>query len=496
MSIVFSRLIFSVKGKIILNYFKRGFMMDSCFEKFRDTVTNAFSDCDDLVCRESGSEGARFALIFIKGITSRDYISEMLLRPLLRADKGNFNGDFGSIIESPSLSTPKNGQQAANSMAKGEVLILIESSNGFFSTLANAQMTHGRSIDEPSSDITLKGPKTGFVEDSETNMALLRRYIRTPALKFRRFTVGSVSETKVMLVYVSGRADEKSIGKIAEEIENMQAEVITDSANVAMLFSKRSNAVLPSFGSSEKVDKVASKLMSGRIGIIVDGSPFVLTLPFVFIEGLQASDDYLHTPFYATFIRLLRLVAFIGAIFAPAILCAAINYNKNLLPAEFYSIITEARKDIPIRFFWEIMTVLLLFEILREVGVRMPRTVGDAVGIVGSIILGNTAVEAGIVSSVGVITVAFSAVCAFITPAYMYFIVFARIIALILTEFFGIFGLVLSAALLFLTLCFKKSFGVCYLFPLIPFDKKGMQDFIFSWPKKTLGRKEKLKKKR
>ncbi len=464
--------------------------MDTVFDRFRDGVTTLFSDCDDLVCHESGQIGSRFALIFIKGITLREYISEMLLRPLIRADLMNFDGDFSSLIESPSLATPENEAKAANSMAKGEVLILAESRSGFFCTLANAQMTHGRSIDEPSSDITLRGPKTGFVEDAETNMALLRRYIRTPDLKFRRFTVGSVSETKVMLTYVSGRADEKDIRKIAKRLESLDASVITDSANIVMLFSGNLNPILPTCGSSEKVDKVASKLMSGRIGIIVDGSPFVLTLPFLFIEGLQASDDYLHTPFYATFIRVLRLIAFIGAVFAPAILCAAVNQNKSILPNEFYSIITESRKDIPVGFFWEIMTVLILFEILREVGIRMPRTVGDAVGIVGSIILGNTAVEAGIVSSVGVITVAFSAVCAFITPAYMYFIVFARIIALVLAELLGIYGLILGAVLLFSALCFKKSFGTGYLYPLIPFDKKGMQDFIFSWPKKTLGRKE------
>jgi spore germination protein KA len=242
------------------------------------------------------------------------------------------------------------------------------------------------------------------------------------------------------------------------------------------------------------VDKLASKLMAGRIGIIVDGSPFVLTIPYLFVEGLQSADDYYHTPVYATFIRLLRLIAFVSAIFAPAILSTVVNYNVSILPEQFLSIVSEARKEIPVTFFWEIVIVLLLFEVLREVGIRMPRTVGDAVGIVGSIILGNTAVEAGIVSSIGVITVAFSAVCAFITPAFMYFIVFARIFVLVFSELFGIFGIVLSAIILFLAIVLKKSYGTHYLYPLIPFDPKGLQDFIFSWPKKTLGRNEKLKK--
>ena len=252
---------------------------------------------------------------------------------------------------------------------------------------------------------------------------------------------------------------------------------------------------MPTCGSSEKVDKVASKLMAGRIAIIVDGSPFVLTLPYLFIEGLQSAEDYLHTPYYATFIRALRLFAMLSAIFAPAILCAAVNYNPNLMPAEFYGIIKESRKEIPISFFWEIIAIFLLFEVLRVVGVRMPRTVGDAVGIVGSVILGNTAVEAGIVSSVGVITVAFSAVCAFITPAFMYVIVLARVAVLIAAELFGIWGLIASAVALLLMICFKKSFGAPYFYPIIPFNAKAFCDTVICNPKKTLGRKEKLNKK-
>ena len=464
--------------------------MDNQYDNFFNDVSNAFNNCEDFVCRESGSIGARFALLFIKGITSRDYISERILRPMMLTDTKTFDGDFGRLIESPSLMTPETAISAANSIAKGEVLVIAESDNGFFATLVNAQFTHGRSIEEPSSDVTIRGPKAGFVEDAEINMSLLRKYIRTPSLKFRRFTVGNVSETKVMLVYVSGRADDKLVDEISDRIGKLKANVITDSANLTMLLDGRKTSIFPNCGSTEKVDKLASKLMAGRVGIIVDGSPFVLTLPFLFIEGLQASDDYLHTPYYATFIRVLRLFAFVCAIFSPAVLCAVVNYYHDDIPTEFYGIIAESRENIPLSFFWEIAAILLLFELLREVGVRMPRTVGDAVGIVGSIILGNTAVEAGLVSSVGVITVAFSAVCAFITPAYMYVIVLARLIALLLAETLGIYGLIISAVALFLMLCAKKSFGVPYMSPLIPFDREGMRDFIFCFPKKVLGKKE------
>ncbi len=468
--------------------------MENEFDIFRDEVLNLFSDCEDIVCRQGGNQKGRYCLIFLKGITSREYISEMLLRPLLRQDMAGFQGDFENILENPSLIQPKDAQYASSMIAKGEALILTESQKGFFSALANAALAPSRSIEEPTSDVTIRGPKAGFVEDAEKNTAMLRRYIRTPKLKFKSFTIGSVSETKVILSYVDGRADKKLVDRISSQLSSIKANVITDSTNIAMLLEGRSAPILPSCGSSEKVDKVASKLMAGRLALIVDGSPFVLTLPFLFIEGFQSSEDYLHTAFYATFIRILRVFAFISAIFAPGILCAVINYDPSIMPSRLYGLISEARKDIPLSFFWEIVIVLILFEVLREVGVRMPRPVGDAVGIVGSIILGNTAVEAGIVSSIGVITVAFSAVCAFITPAYMYIIVLARISVLFASELFGIWGLVLSSLVFVFALFKKKSFGVSYMTPLFPFNRKGMEDTIFSWPKKTLGRRENLQK--
>lgn len=468
--------------------------MNKEFDDFRNEVISAFSDCGDFICREGGKAGARFAVMLLRGINSRDYIAEAILRPLVRNDLSSFDGDFGSILECHYITPAADASAAAESIAKGDMLILTESGNGFFKVIANAQFSPGRGIEEPGSDVTLRGPKAGFVENAEINIALLRRIIRTPKLKFRFFTVGKVSQTGVILSYVEGRASQRFAEDIARRISEINADVITDSTNVAMLLGCKGLTLLPSFGSTEKVDKAASKLMAGRIAIIVDGSPFVLTLPFLFIEGLQASDDYLHTPYYATFIRTLRFAAFIAAIFAPAILCAVIANDSSVMPDKFYGIIDKAREDIPISFFWEIMAVLLLFEILREVGVRMPRTVGDAVGIVGSIILGNTAVEAGIVSSVGVITVAFSAVCAFITPAYMYIIVLARIFVLTVTELFGFWGLGISAFLLFAVMIGKKSFGVPYFTPLIPFNSKGAEDTFLALPKKTLGRRERMGK--
>lgn len=462
--------------------------MNNSPETIINNLSSTFENVSGFTVRKLKTDYIDCSIVFIKDLTDLSFISENAVAKLEKST----SPDILSSVSVTSAEELENDCAAADLLCRGSALIV--NSDGKIYVFP-APKTEGRGVTEPTSDVTIRGPKAGFTESAEKNLSMLASYIRTPDFKSESFVIGEISKTKVILVYVKNRADEKILKDVKTRLENLKANVITDSGNVSMLLSGAKNSFLPVCGSTEKVDKAASKLMSGRLAVIVDGSPFVLTLPYVFAESLQASDDYLHTFLYATFIRLLRLLAFLASIFAPALLCAAVKNDGSFLPSALYGMIDKSRADIPVSFFWEIMTVLILFELLREVGVRMPRTVGDAVGIVGSIILGNTAVDAGIVSSVGVITVAFAAVCSFITPAYMYVVVLARILVLVLSELFGFYGIAASALAFLLVLVTKKSFGVPYLTPLFPPDLKGMMDFIFAYPKKTLGKREKLGKK-
>ena len=460
-------------------------------------LASAFSRCDDFCARTLPLSGGEATLFCLKGAVSREFISESVIKPLLSRPACDLISSPGGCLGAAAFETVKGCEAAVASVASGELLIAArDNGEGCAIISVSAQSAPSRAVSEPSSDVTVRGPKAGFVEDCGTNLALLRRCIRSSGLKSIPFKLGDISQTKLLLCFVEGRASERFVNELCGRLSSLKASVISDSANVAMLLEGGREPLLPACGTTEKVDKAAAKLMAGRVAVIVDGSPFVLTMPFVFAESIQSSDDYLHTPYYATFIRVLRLAAFLASVFAPGVLCALVTHENAFLPQSLYGLINKSREGVPESFFLEILTVLLLFELLREVGVRMPRPVGDAVGIVGSIILGNTAVDAGIVSSVGVITVAFAAVCAFITPAYMYVIVLFRIAVLVLAQIFGVCGVGLSAAILITLLSTRKSFGVPYLFPLSPHDPAGMQDFVFAWPKKTLGRRERLGKKR
>ncbi|PKM63434.1 MAG: hypothetical protein CVU97_00405 [Firmicutes bacterium HGW-Firmicutes-21] len=471
-------------------------MDKNTLEELYNHLAQVFANCDDFLERRIRIEGTEVLFCFFKGITQRDYISEKLIKPMLEniSSLGGFEGNFDALLQSATIKHPPDSNVICEGLLRGEVLVAVEKAaeNKLHIVLANAQFTVGRSIAEPTSDITVKGPKAGFVEDAETNLTEIRRYIRNSALKFVPINVGAITGTRTTIAYVEGRADIKVVDDIKSRIENAYATGIVDSGNIEMLIDTRKFPVFPIMGSSEKVDKVASKLLSGRVAIIVDGSPFVLTAPYVFAESIQSAEDYLRSPYYATFIRFLRFFALVFALYLPALLVTILTSHNQLLPETMLKTVEEMRADMPFSVFWEVLIILIIFEMLREVGVRMPRTVGDAIGIVGALILGNATIEAGFASPLVIIVVALAAVSSFIVPVYMFSTVLLRVIFLFLGYKLGFYGITFGTLALLFLLCRTDSFGSSYLTPLAPFDKQGMQDFFVAIPRKTLGRKEQL----
>ncbi|HOJ48617.1 MAG TPA: spore germination protein [Bacillota bacterium] len=462
--------------------------------ELENKVTQIFANCDDFLIRKINAGNTAVMFCFFKGITQRDYISEKLIKPfLVHADMLNsFSGNFETILQSSTVKYPPDINEVVDGILRGEVLIAVEKDGTLYTVMTNCQVSVGRSIDEPTSDITVKGPKAGFIEDAETNMAQLRRYIKNSSLKFESVNIGNLTDTKVVIAYMEGRANPNVIENIKTKIKNADATAIVDSANINTLIDKRKFPFFPIMGSSEKVDKVASKILAGRVAIIVDGSPFVLTAPYVFAESIQSSEDYYRSTFYATFIRCLRFTALMVALYLPGLLVTLITSYNELIPQSLYESIQKMRADMPYSMFWEVVFVLIMFEMLREVGVRMPRSVGDAIGIVGSLILGDAAISARLASPIVIVAIALAAVCAFIVPVYMYSTVLLRILFLFLGFKLGFYGIILGTLMLLFLLCRTDSFGSSYMTPLAPFDKTGLEDFLIASPKKTLGRKEQL----
>lgn len=459
---------------------------------FHEKLSALFSNCEDFACRRTCAGGVKTALYFIKNICDRKYVAESAVMPLLTRLNGDFKGDFCALLQSSGVGTVDSAEAAAQSLVSGNAVVAVETDALYVASVA-ADSFQSRSVQEPNSDVTLRGPRAGFTENGENNLAALRRIIKTPKLKVEKHSVGTLTTTAVFVVYLDGVADGAVVSAINRRLKKAKARAVVDSANIELLLHSGGNRLFPVVGSSEKVDKVASKLLSGRVAIICDGSPFVLTAPYVFAESIQSAEDYLKNPVYSSFMRVLRFVALLASLLAPALFTAAVYHDRWLIPDVLMSALEDMEKDIKLPFVGEMLLMLTAFEVIREVGIRMPRTVGDAVGLVASLLLGDATVEAGLAGTSVLLIVAFSEVCGFIVPAFASALTLLRYVYLLAAYFAGMYGILFVFIITAVTLGRKKSFGVGYMTPLYPFSARGMEDFLISVPQKTLNRQEKLK---
>lgn len=456
-----------------------------------DHIFTALGNSDDLAVRYINKEGCSCGIFYIKNICDRRYVADRVVAPMVKNCQSSFRGTFDNLLQSAALTLCGDSGEYLKVILGGNVLVAVETDRLYCAAVAADEFSH-RSVDEPDSDVTVKGPKAGFTESGEGNVAALRRIIRSPSLRVKQFTVGSLTATKVFVVYMEGRADTSVVQSVSKKLKNSTAACITDNGNIEQILAS-GGSFFPTLGSSEKVDKVASKILSGRVGVVCDGSPFVLTAPYVFAESIQSAEDYLKPAWYATFMRFLRFFALLGALLLPALFTAAVYHDEWILPSVLLESLNEMEKDIKLPFIGEILLMLTAFEVIREVGVRMPRGVGEAVSLVASLLVGDATVEAGLAGTSVLLIVAFSETSGYIAPAMNTATVLLRYIYLFAAYFAGFMGLFFAFGVTVIALLKKKSFGAGYMLPLYPFSLKGMEDFLLAIPKRTLGRRERLK---
>ena len=454
-------------------------------------VKREFGNCFDLCVRRAELEGAKALICTVGGLADKNYVSEKILRPLMTYGDYSRFSDFGAVLQASAVTVTDDINEICASLCAGGACVAVDNGT-VFCALCNAETYFGRSASKSETDITIKGAQTAFVEDMEKNIVMLRRMIRSPMLKYEQFIKGNVTRTGIAMLYIEGRASDKCVSAVREKLDAIDVDVISDSGNIESLMRNNKYGIFPSFGSTEKADKAASLLSAGRIVIICDGSPFVLTAPYIFIEALQSAEDYLRSPFYATFMRLLRFASLLTALYLPSVFLILADTRHELLPGGIYEVIEKLRRDIPIPLFYELLLMLIVFEMLREVGLRMPRSVGDAVGIVGSIIIGDAATKAGIASTAVILAVAVSAVANFVVPVYMNTTSLLRLLFLIASYEAGFAGLAAASCAVVCVLCAKRELGVPYLLGIMPFRADFMLDFILAVPQKTLGKREEL----
>ncbi|MFC7686339.1 spore germination protein [Ureibacillus sp. GCM10028918] len=341
-----------------------------------------------------------------------------------------------------------------------------------------------RGVEEPQSATLIKGPRDGFTETLGTNTSLLRRRIRSSNFWLESKEIGEITKTRVMIAYIKGIANEDVVREVHERLDKINIDAILETSYVEELIQDEGYTPFPTIFSTERPDAVAGKLLEGRVAILVDGSPFVIVVPSLMVEFFQASEDYYQRADVATLLRLLRFFCFFIALLAPSIYIAVLTHHQEMLPTTLLISIAAQREGIPFPAFFEALLMEITFEILREAGVRMPRAVGQAMSIVGALVLGQSAVQAGIVSNAMVIVVSITAIANFCFPA-INLATSVRIIRfgmMCLAAVFGIFGIMFGIILLCIHLCTLRSFGVPYTTPAAPFILQDQKDVIIRLP--------------
>jgi spore germination protein KA len=448
-----------------------------------------FSSCCDFALRKIRSAcGEDIYIASFIVYCDKTYISEAFLKPLITA-KDKYN--LMSRVAASKLMASNGIDDAISALLGGCAVIFFETENELFIYKTDARSAINRSIAEPDGETVVRGPREGFVENAEVNVALLRKRIKTEKLCVEKFSCGDISKTDIFLVYIKGIADESSVERIKNRLSEIKLPSVVDSGYIEHSLGDSRYPLFPDVGNSEKPDKVAAKIFGGRIAVICDGSPIVLTLPYFFIEGLQSAEDYLKSPYHATFLRIIRMIGTFIAVFLPAIYIALMEFDKAALPHTLYMTVKEARNDIPFTLFTEIVVILIVFEIIREVGVRMPRAVGDAVSIVAGIILGDAAIKAGIASAPVIMVAAISATCSFIAVPMMNSLPLLRLLCLVCARIFGLFGVSLFLIAILSALAVKTSCGKPYLSPVAPLKVRGLYDTLLVIPDIALAGAEK-----
>jgi spore germination protein KA len=417
-------------------------------------------------------------------------INENIIRPLMydsqfiispnEAEAFSMDDIYSNLLSVGSAEYAADLYDAAYGCLSGDAAFFAEGSDQ--ALLLCCKGWKERSVEDPQTESVIRGPREGFTEDIRTNSSLLRRKIRDPALRLETMKIGRKTATKVTVAYLQGVAPPELIEETKYRLGRIDTDAILESGYIEQYIEDAPFSIFATVAYSEKPDVVAAKILEGRAAILVDGTPFVLTVPMLFAENFQTSEDYYVRTYYASILRLIRYLSYAITILAPAAYVALTTFHQELIPTALLFTMIAAREGIPFPAIMEAGLMIITFEIIREAGVRLPRPVGQAISIVGALVIGESAVSAGLIGAPMVIVVALTAVSSFVLPANTENDVILRIVFLILAGSMGGFGIMIGLLGLLIHLSSLRSFGTPYLSPVIPLRQENMQDVFIRKP--------------
>ena len=458
--------IISIKGEI---------MISINIDENKEKLIELFNNTSDLMVHEFIVGSAyRAAIGYIIGIIDKTILEENIIKPLVKNLTSPY--DIRSTINSSNLLEVSNLEESITYITNGSVILFIEGTETAY--IINISKWPHRQVDRPTTEMVIRGPKEAFVEDIQTNKTLLRHIIKNNNLVIEDYILGVQTNTIVSFVYIKGIVKESVLEEARKRIQKLKIDSVLSSGYIEALIGGKKNGLTATIAYTEKSDIAASKVLEGSIAILCDGTPIVLTIPKLFVENLHSPEDYYINSIFATFLRIIRIIAFFMSFTLPGIFIALVLFHQEMVPTELLISIAGQREGVPLSSPFEALLIILFFELLKESGLRLPEAIGTAVTLVGGLVIGTAAVDAGIISATMVIVIAATGMAEFVIPKLRESIAILRLIFLFLGSIAGLYGITCGLVFLFMHLVSLDSFGVPFMWPIAPFDKEGMKDSI------------------
>lgn len=443
-------------------------------------IKKDFKDCSDLLLRECIVGGRKCVVCVLDGMINSLQLSQMIMRPMLgykfENDAANyiFETIKQRVVSSLEMSEADNFDDAYFYLFSGFAVVFIDGVSKCL--VMGIQGFVKRNTDEPSNESNIKGAKECFTETLNDNKAILHRRIKSPKLKIKQFKIGQQIKTSVAVCYLESAVDMRLVAEVEKRILTAPIDDLCDYGELAAFLDSGIKSYFTAVGNTERPDTLCSKLSEGRVAVLVDGSPYAIYVPYLFTDSFSTVDDYNNRPFYATFNRLLKYFSFVISVILPGFYVAVGTYHQELLPPSLMYTVAAAEASTPFSLMLEAVMVLILYEIMREAGLRLPKAIGHAVSIIGALVIGDAVVNAGLVGAPMLVVVAVTAIASYVIYPLYESISVLRIIFILLGGFTGIYGVILGVCMLCVNITSLNPYGVPYSAPISPLSKKSVVD--------------------
>ncbi len=452
---------------------------DSNKKRFEDD----FKECSDFLLREAVICGEKGFFCVMDGLINSLQLSQMVVSPILERDitfkdsQDLQNKIKLSVVNSVELKDAFTFEDCYYFLMSGFCVFILDGCNK--ALVFGIQGWAKRSIDEPSNESNVKGAKECFIEALNDNKALLRKRLKTHHLKFKQIKLGTSAGTPVAIAYMDNRADESLVKEVECRLKAANLNTVVDYGELVPFVDTDIKSFFSCVGHTERPDVAVSKLLEGRVVIMTEGTPFAIYLPYLFSDNFQSVDDYDNPPFYSGFIRILKYFSFFMSIFLPGIYVAIGTFHQELIPTNLLYTIASEEIATPFSLMSEAVLLLVLYEIMREAGLRLPKTIGHAVSIIGGIVIGETTVMAGLIGAPMLVVIAMTAISSYVVYSLYESVSVLRFLFILIGGLLGMYGIILGAGVIFINICALNPYGVPLSSPISPLDRHSLGDIFY-----------------